>query len=190
MIHVSLLLIQCCVVWGQTTPDDRAKKLAEKLRIGKTQQNDVMTDVITRMGEVTNRLSREFDAGEETQALQLQIIADLDRAIEASIRRNEPGKGRSKPSLDKRRKSGRNRPKKNGKKTGDGKAAARAKKGTVKHADESKEGSSIRDRLRSWGQLPDRDRDEVIQGAREQSVPRFRKWIERYYRALAEEEVE
>jgi hypothetical protein len=39
---------------------------------------------------------------------------------------------------------------------------------------------------RSWGHLPQRDREEVIQGIGEACLERYRVWIERYYRALQE----
>ena len=38
----------------------------------------------------------------------------------------------------------------------------------------------------TWGHLPMRDREEVIQGIGETFLERYREWIERYYRALQE----
>ena len=44
----------------------------------------------------------------------------------------------------------------------------------------------LQETRRSWGLLPQRERDEMIQGSSEGYIERYREWIERYYRALQE----
>ncbi len=39
-----------------------------------------------------------------------------------------------------------------------------------------------------WGEIPDRERDEALQFLRERFPTRYKLLIERYYRALAEED--
>ncbi len=190
MMGAGVMLMVCCgaALGGPDPADNRGKRLSEKLRsVEEESPKDVMADVVERMQVVADRLGRDFDPGEETQALQRRIVADLERAIEASIRRGEGGDGRSKPSLDRREKPGAKQRRKEKGKADKGESVEGVRKGAVKKSVKKDQVDAVRDRLRGWGALPERDRDEVIQGSREQSVPRFRKWIERYYRALAEE---
>lgn len=39
-----------------------------------------------------------------------------------------------------------------------------------------------------WGELPEREREEALQFLRERFPARYKELIERYYRALAEED--
>ncbi|MCP4247470.1 MAG: hypothetical protein GY778_10520, partial [bacterium] len=48
----------------------------------------------------------------------------------------------------------------------------------------------FREFRRGWGNLPARDRDEVLQGIDEDVLEKYRHLIERYFRTLAEDEKE
>ena len=50
--------------------------------------------------------------------------------------------------------------------------------------------SAAGEATRGWGFLPERDRDEIIQGFEETFMSKYREQIERYYRLLAREEGE
>ena len=39
---------------------------------------------------------------------------------------------------------------------------------------------------RGWGFLPQRDREAIVQGSNEEFHAKYREYIERYYRAIAE----
>ena len=46
----------------------------------------------------------------------------------------------------------------------------------------------FRESRRGWGHLPQRDRDELLQGIDEEFIEQYRPQIEQYYRALTETE--
>ncbi len=140
-------------------------------------------------------LSRQFDPGSQTQKIQRKILADLDEAIAEAIRstKGKPGSSQATTSpADKPRRSG-TRP------TGDRTASASGpseQKGDEPLSDgQTTRGRAmsttvpsgrLRELRRGWGWLPSRDREEVVQGFGQDSLPKYREWIERYYRALAE----
>lgn len=55
-------------------------------------------------------------------------------------------------------------------------------------ADRAPADGDIHELRRTWGHLPMREREEIIQGIGESFLERYRDWIERYYRALQEAE--
>ena len=52
--------------------------------------------------------------------------------------------------------------------------------------DDTRGSEQFREWRSGWGHLPQRDRDEIIQGVGERSLDKFRRWIERYYKALSD----
>ncbi len=174
-------------------PTDSDKKLGEKL-IRQTHSNadeDVMDTMLRLMGSAAQRLEIELDAGKETQTLQRRIMDQLNDAIKmAGLRRRVRSRDQQPSRGDKRRRrqdksqrlekrAGANAEQQNhsSTETTDGGAARR---------DGDRDGGSLYESRRSWGQLPLREREEVIQGISERYLERFRTWIERYYRALQE----
>jgi len=183
---------------GQTPPtradaDDR--DLAERLirKAVTDSDEDLMAGVIRTMNESARRLEIEFDAGEETQAVQRRIIEQLDEAIKAAASRIRPQMRRDQPTTgDKRRRPpGSRSPLK---KPADGKegeaeassATTAGEKGTAVEGPQADR--DLRESRRGWGNLPQREREEVLQGADEEFLERYREWIEQYYRALQEAE--
>ncbi len=166
--------------------DDRAKDLAERLLGEKSEDGDLMQRVLERMSQAEERLAKQYDAGLETQALQRLAIEELELAIKSAARGKSSGKGASSAG-DKRRKSGRpagksesnSQPSASGAETEAAQGEADAQAGSAR--------GPLRETRRGWGHLPPRDRDEIIQGSREQSLDAYREWIERYYRALSDE---
>ena len=171
--------------------DRRAEALSKRLIRGESVEQDPMARIVAQMAEAELRLARSFDPGPATQALQQRIIDDLDAAVAAAIRRG--GRGGSGGGLagDQRRRpseavAGQGRDTSGRAASGTRGDAARAK-GEPATAGLS---GQFRESRRGWGHLPPRDRQEVIQGLGEQSLEKFRQWIERYYKALAEEDRE
>lgn len=190
-----LLVLALIVASPGTSSDgdaDDAKKLSEKLRQKNAEKptDDVMASIITDMGVAADRLSKDFDAGDETLAVQARIVEQLDRAIKASIRQGTPSDGSSKPRSDKRTKPQDGTRSRGTSQQQKGESSRRQGQTAIVDQPDADDPEAFRDRLRKWGNLPERDRDEVIQGVREESIPRFRKWVDRYYRALGEENVE
>ena len=195
-----MIALIAAVARGQTPPPptdstEDGKELGEKLirRVRTDSEEGMMAEIIRLMDTAAARLEVEFDAGEETQVLQQRIMDQLDEAIQEASSARHPGKQRQQISKgDKRRKHRRtSRQSKDGKRTpGDAKDASSSDAADQDSARESggPSGGNLRERRRSWGNLPRRARDEVIQGASEQYLERFRAWIERYYQALQESE--
>jgi hypothetical protein len=150
-----------------------------------------MAGVIRMMKEVAAKLEIQFDAGESTQVLQRRILSQLDEAIKTAAAQRRPNrKNEPMPGGDKRRMP--QRTAENAKKKADGqkRTADAAKSGDAVPGagagQTSLTGGSLEESRRSWGNLPSRERDEVIQGSGERFLERYRAWIERYYRALQE----
>lgn len=171
-------------------PDDLAAKLIRKT-VDETTADDPMKQMLQDMTDIARKLQVDFDPGEQTQAQQRQVSASLDKAIkEAAARRRAQSKPDPKQQSDKRTMPS---PKKTApqaaakKQPGDAQAKPTSESAASGSA-ESKESqkSDVPTVRRGWGNLPQRDREEVIQGAEEESLERFRLWIDQYFRALQE----
>lgn len=169
--------------------EDLGKRLIRK--VYDPSEEDVMDRLIRLMGESAQRLEVDFDPGEETQSVQRRVMDELDFAIrEAAARRRRSSAPSQSASADKRRRPGDPQPggssRNDGREQqGDSSPDANAESATPL-TDAAKSGGELKDTRRAWGNLPPRERDEVVQGAEENSLERYRQWIERYYRALQE----
>lgn len=192
------------VAWGQdnpasndprdTDPPRRAdKKVGERLirkATGDT-DDDLMAEILMMMGESSHKLEIDFNPGDNTQALQARIVEQLDEVIKVAASRRRP-RLRSMPadSSDKRRKpSGKpdasEKPTDSGQ-SGEDSTAGTTTEGRTPTTDTDRMRGDLRELRRTWGHLPMREREEVIQGIGETYLQRYRDWIERYYRALQE----
>ena len=168
--------------------DDLAGKLMRKAL--NDSDEDLMDGIMRLMGDVSHKLQIDFDPGEQTQTVQRKISEKLDEAIKvaASRRRmrtvNPPPQGPDKrklPSAAKRPEPSRSR------KQGEvSEASTSETPPAVSEVKTPAPGGELRDARRGWGNLPQRERDEVIQGVDEEFLERYRMWIERYYRSLQE----
>lgn len=204
MTHFDLrslgFVLSCCLAasFGQngTSPGEPPRQvddLGERL-IRKTVtdgEEDIMSTIVRLMTEASRKMEIEFDPGEETQALQGRIQGKLEEAIKAAaskqrVRKQSPAPTdpdkRRMPTTSKREQ----RP--------EAKAKGESSPGSTSNPAEAPaldgrseaERAALQDTRRSWGHLPRREREEVIQGAGESFLERYRVWIERYYRALQE----
>lgn len=180
-------------------PPDRARTKGEELgqRLIRRSTSDagggVMDAIVRDMGTAARRLDVEFDAGDETQSLQAKILAQLDEAIKQAAAQRRQNRNTARSSTSDKRSMSKAR-----KKPGDkrGKSATESKdtalsKGTSSDGvlpDERPVGGRLDEVRRTWGHLPMREREEIIQGISESFLERYREWIERYYRALQETE--
>jgi len=172
-------------------PDDLATKLIRKT-IDETASDDPMAEMAEDMTEIARRLQVGFDPGEQTQAQQRQVSAKLDEAIKAAAaRRRMQSKPDPKQHSDKRTmptpKKTPGKPAPQAKTTAQSKAKDGTEKADDAAADRKDEKTSDEAGVRrAWGNLPQRDREEVLQGAEEESLERFRQWIDQYFKALQE----
>ncbi|MFQ5493894.1 MAG: hypothetical protein ACE5EX_00795 [Phycisphaerae bacterium] len=176
-------------------PKEDDKKLGDRLihKAASGRDEDVMAAVLRLMEEASQRLEIAFDPGEKTQALQRDIMGRLDEAIRIAAARRRPVRSkRSQATGDKRRRSGGSAQERgeSSRSTGTREGGSgRRKESAGQSTDEQRAiGGRFRETRRTWGRLPMRERDEVIQGAGELFLERYRAWIERYYRSLQEPE--
>lgn len=125
--------------------------------------------------ETIERLIRRTRTDEPTQDRQREVVVALDRLIE--LMREKESAGQCDKPGQKPGKAGR-------------RSSAPAQESTLPQGDGGigamAEGSSG-PASDSWGDLPDRERDEAVQFLRERFPTSYREIIERYYRAIAEE---
>jgi len=175
-------------------PPQRVDDLGQRL-IRKTitdGEEDLMATIVRLMTEASRRMEIEFDPGEETQSLQGRIQGKLEEAIKAAASKQrsrkkspvqtDPDKRRM-PTTSKREqrpeaKAKSESPPRRSSTTAEAPAAADGRSEAAR--------ATLQETRRSWGHLPRREREEVIQGVGEGFLERYRVWIERYYRALQE----
>ena len=186
--------------WSQeptptTAKDVETEKLGERLvrRAASQTDEDIMATVLRLMDEAARKLEIEFDAGEETQALQSSILERLDEAIRmAASQRRTSRRGRSDWTGEKRkmpsRPNGEDPRKSEDQDQGDRSRTAGAGAGQGQPQKVEPLGGDLRELRRAWGLLPQREREQILQGSGEAFLERYREWIERYYRALQEAE--
>lgn len=180
------------------TPEDKAKpderRLGRRLIRGTTAgDEDIMEKLIRLMEQTARRLEVDFDAGEETQALQLEVLKQLDDAIKLAAAQMRKSSGRQRSSeSDRRRRQEKDKKRDSDKSRNEdansnkGESADTSPAGRKPAAGGTGDRDDLAESRRGWGNLPQRERDEVIQGAGERYLERYRKWIEQYYRALQE----
>ncbi len=154
-------------------------------------EEDLMATIVRLMSEASRKMEIDFDPGRETQAMQGQIQEKLDEAIKAAASRQRARRQSPAPTdPDKRRMSttGNRRQRSDKKAQGEGLSKPASDSAESPAADGKREidRAALQDTRRSWGHLPRREREEVIQGASEGFLERYRTWIEKYYRALQE----
>lgn len=172
-------------------PDDLSGRLIRKA-VTETDE-DLMDSIVRMMTDAAKKMEIEFDPGEKTQTVQKSIHQKLDEAIKvAASKQRMKNKTPSQQSDRRKMPTAQREPPK--KKPGM-ENASRAASATSSDDESAKGGEAsspdgdrtdLRDPRRGWGTLPQRQREEIIQGAGENSLERFRVWVERYYRALQE----
>lgn len=185
---------------AQTPPDQprpsTGDKLGEKLlrKVEGAKDEDIMQQILQLMQDVATELQLDFDTGAETQAMQKEIVTQLDEAIRIAAAQRRASRSSSASSSDARRMA---QPKSTGR---EGRERGRPDESSadVKSSDTAGSpgsvtegaaaGGELKESRRSWGHLPMRARDEIIQGVGERFLERYREWVERYYRALQESE--
>lgn len=175
----------------ERTQDELAKKLMRDT-VEQPGSTDLMDEMIRSMAEIAHKLQIKFDPGEQTQTQQREVANMLDRAIkEAASRRKAQPQSEQKQMADKRsmpapRKAQPKPEDKNQPGDGHAKTAASEKNAGDQAASAENDKALPPGARRGWGNLPQRDREEFLQGADEEYLERFRPWIEQYYKALQE----
>ncbi len=180
---------------GDPKPQDQEQEdLSERLirqAVGE-EAVGLMGTIMNLMSQAAGSLKGDFDPGEHTQNVQRQIIEKMDEAIAAAQRRRSRSSSQPQQTSDKRRAEQQADQQREDQQSGDattpsdqaaaGREPDRAKQSTA--------AGRLREFRRGWGNLPQRDRDEVLQGIDEDSLEKYRRQIESYFRALAEDREE
>jgi hypothetical protein len=172
---------------------EEQEKLSERLIRQATGQEDrgLMGRIMELMSQAAGRLKREFDPGQNTRRVQQEIIEKLDEAITAAQRRRSKAFGQQQQVSDKRRAQPRSDDSEEDASEDDEDMPSEtsATPGQAQTGRTAVTGR-LREFRRGWGNLPQRDRDEILQGIDEEILEKYRPLIEDYFRALAEDQEE
>jgi hypothetical protein len=176
-------------------PEGSDEKLGERLirKAVTDSDEDLMDTVINLMSDAAHRLEIDFDAGEQTQTVQHEILDRLNDAIKVAALQRRPRRQPAPSSASDKRRMSKNKQRKSDSKStsegGDGQStASNTAQAEGGEADRKSLTGDLRELRRAWGHLPMREREEIIQGIGESVLERYREWVERYYRALQEAE--
>lgn len=153
-------------------------------------EKDIMTRIIRLMNDSAKRLETDFDPGLDTQRVQDQILKELDEAIRFAAAQTKRSSDASRDRGDKRRMQESDSSENAARQTQPKGVASESTEQPLAPGQvtgETRLNPGPLDEVRqNWGQLPPRDREELIQGAEEKALDRFKSLIDDYYRALQE----
>lgn len=135
------------------------------------------------------RLQELLDPGHVTQTLQIQTLSMIDSAIEQA-RKNQSQSSSQSQGQGQQQDRGQGRqqqPQQGRQQGGQGQASMEDSTMTSGQAQTPVVEGDLREMRRSWNNLPQKDREEVVQGSDEQGLQIHRDLIKRYYELLAEQ---
>ena len=153
---------------------------------------DIDARIQQLMEQAQERLERDFDTGVETQRIQHEILGRIDEAIEIAkrnLRPNPSSSSSSRPQRGEKRRAGQRHDEQSARTSGGKPGSEPDRSGTPEGGGDTASASSddpLADSRRGWGNLPDRDREAVIQGFKEDFLRKYGELIEAYYRALSD----
>ncbi len=151
---------------------------------------EALARIASRMREV-EALMGEAKSGAPTQAMQAEIVNDLDKLIQAACRRGgQSAAGAAKPKATSG--SGKSKPPKPQDQGSANKSKGQPGPGATP------QGKPARVDMRQmqglikqlWGHLPPKARQQVSQAPVEQFLPKYELLIEQYFKTLAEQQRE
>ena len=176
-------LLEPSTIPDVTTWDDRLiKQLGEDVGESRPATNGWTADVVRHM-EQAQRLLEQRSAASDAASAQAEALAGLDAVIQELTERKRQYAG------DESAKMGQPEPGKNpgslGKPGNSPASAASSVTGNMTEVfnDSAATGELVRG---LWGQLPERQREQILQPLREEFLPAYRKLIAEYYRRLAD----
>ena len=144
--------------------DQEREELIRKLE-GES-DDDVMVRMIRRMGEASQRLDEQFDVGPGTQQIQKQILQDMEQAIEEARQSLKRSQSQSDQQQQDQRQEGetsdQSTQQEDQSQASGSEAAESAGAGEAAETKIGLEGE-LRERRRQWGNLPAREREQLIQ---------------------------
>ena len=176
---------------GQLLADDStAENLGRRLLEGKdaNDESDPMNRILDLMNRTADRMHQRFDAGPETQVMQQRIIKQLDDAIKLALQNRSKMSAASSTGSDRRTMPDANRAKARSDTAKTGRQSdSPTRPGAVSDGMKDRaRGGAFRESRRRWGRLPQRDREQIMQGLDDSFVEPYRDLIEAYYESLAD----
>ena len=153
-----------------------------------SEDENPLVEVARQMREVEGLIA-ESESGARTQGIQRQIVASLDELIERARSCCKSGKpSPSSPKVAPRRQV--NQPKAKPK-PGRGKPTQKRVSDPKTQPGQAAPGPIARDQMtelikRVWGELPESEREQMLEWAGEEFLPKYQVLIELYFRRLAE----
>lgn len=183
------LLLATHVVGAQDKGQDQDREDESKQRLIRRargeQDGDIMSEIMRQMQEVGTRLDEFFDVGQETQHKQEDILDRLDEAIEQAKQNMRAQHSNSSGESDDRPEGDAADQDAAGGEQADSGTSEEAGEGAGGDEVEAAQGSTLHERQRQWGNLPRRDREEVLQGQNDDVLEKYRELVNKYYEALA-----
>ncbi|MBN2291115.1 MAG: hypothetical protein JXM70_01745 [Pirellulales bacterium] len=156
-------------------------------------KDNPLVSIARQMRDVERRIVNT-DSGRATQKTQQQIVSQLDMLIEQAKKSccggGKPGQKQCKGGTGERKKvaQGKKPSKSNstgkGSKPGQSTANAAVEKQDSPNRTDMEQMQALQKRL--WGELPEREREQMLQYMVEQFLPEYEKMIEEYYKRLSE----
>lgn len=187
---------------GPRASETLDKQLRKELgRAGQSEADNPLVDIARMMHQVGQRINKA-DSGQETQQMQGQILSNLDTLLEQARRQCQACQGacqpgqqavaqRQKIELPRDIEAAKHVKRKN---SGGGADPSRAIAGPdrvspamkVIHQPNMEEMRSLLKAL--WGELPERERQQMLQLPVEEFLPKYELLIEQYFKRLAEQQ--
>jgi len=165
--------------------------------LGVEKPGGTFASAVSQMEDAARRLSRERDAGAQTQRLQADVLKKLDQVLAKAKKRRQSGGGGGQSGQQQQQNQGSQGQNPSGQSSGSqqGQAQTGASPGGSNPSGGSGEdgptgaeqSESLESLREGWGNLPPRLRDELSEGLGEPFNPIYRSLTESYYRRLAEQ---
>jgi hypothetical protein len=181
---------------GPSTPDPQTESSTQRdderirrLLRGESTGLDPAESLKAAMSDAADRLGEHLNPGPQTQEAQVRALAAMDELI-AQARENraqKSGKGNRRQEGSRQAPSRRDRRDRQSAKSQevDGGRGGGPKDGDQYSSKRDKRDARAK-LSRGWGYLPQRQREEIMQGYDEAFPARYRRQIADYYRRLAE----
>lgn len=175
---------------GKAGADPSKQELERKLSAKEAEEQ--YEQAVRLMGEVAERLEVGKDAGLDTQRMQESILRKLDQLIKQAEqnRQQSKSKSKSKSKQQQQQNQQQQQPDQASQTDSSREHGSNAAPDTIEPppGQAAAPGSEVLSRGASWGALPARVRDALVQGNADRYSALYQRWTEAYYKKLAREE--
>lgn len=166
-----------------TTPGREAldRKLADDA------EGDEFKKAVTLMGDAAKRLQEAKDPGLETQRLQQDILKSLDKMISDAQKNQQQKKSKQKQQQQQQQSQSQGAQQKRQPQQQQSQASPSPEGGLPEIPRQDGPGRTRAGNSSTWGDLPARVRDALVEGINDRFSARYRQKTEEYYKRLAED---